>query len=75
MNDAPARADGAAVFTCFTIPGIIAGSLVGAVTHGEGPGVWKAAAKGGFWGGGGATLLGTLVAMGLRAGIDARAAA
>lgn len=68
--ESPPRADAAAVLTCFTLPGLIAGSLVGAFTHGEGPGVWTAAAKGGFLGAGGATAVGAFFGVALRAGIN-----
>lgn len=68
--EAPPRADTAAVLTCFTLPGLIAGTLVGAVTYGEGPRVWAAAAKGGLLGAGGATAVGGLLALALRAGIN-----
>lgn len=70
---APPSADGAAVLTCFTLPGLIAGMLVGAVSHGEGPGVWGAAAKGALIGSIGATAVGAGLAYALRAGINATA--
>jgi hypothetical protein len=74
MEDTP-RADAAAVLTCFTLPGLIAGALVGALTYGDGPRVWTAAAKGGFLGAGSATAVGGLLALALRAGINAPAPA
>lgn len=72
MEQSP-RADAAAVLTCFTLPGLIAGALVGAVTYGEGPRVWGATAKGAALGAGGATAVGGLLALALRAGISAAA--
>ena len=78
MNDAaldvPPSADGAAVLTCFTLPGLIAGSLVGAVFHGDGPGVLGAAMRAAVLGGIGATVVGTGLAFALRAGINNRGA-
>jgi len=67
------RADTAAVITCFTVPGLVAGTLAAAVSHGEGPGVWLAAAKGAFVGAGSATALGGLLAIALRSGIEGSA--
>ena len=67
------RADAAAVLTCFAIPGLIAGALSGASTYGEGRGVWSAAARGAVVGALGAGLLGGVLALALRAGVEARA--
>lgn len=67
------RADAAAVLTCFAIPGLIAGALSGASTYGEGPGVWSAAARGAVIGALGASLLGGVLALALRAGVEAGA--
>lgn len=64
------RADAAAVLTCFVIPGLIAGGLSGAVVYGEGPGVWPAAARGAVVGALGAGLLGGVLALALRGGIE-----
>ena len=65
------RADAAAVVTCFTLPGFVAGTLVGAFMHGCGPGVWSSALKGAFVGAGSATAVGGVLAAALRSGIEA----
>jgi hypothetical protein len=70
MSAMPERADGAAVLTCFTLPGTVAGILVGAFMHGEGPGVWGSALKGALFGGVGASAVGGLLALALRAGFE-----
>lgn len=67
------RGDGAAVLACWTLPGVVAGTLVGAARHGDGPGVWGAAAKGALVGGGALTAFGGLLALALRAGLNASA--
>lgn len=72
--DLPPSADGAAVLTCFTLPGLIAGSLVGAAIHGAGPGVWGSALRGALVGGVGSTAVGTALAFALRSGINAQGA-
>ena len=54
---------------------MIAGALSGATTYGEGPGVWSAAAKGAVVGAIGAGLVGGVLALALRAGVEADAAA
>jgi hypothetical protein len=59
--------DARAVFTCFTVPGIVAGSLVGAVMHTHMRGMGVAALKGAVVGGGGATAVGAALAFALRA--------
>lgn len=64
------QADAAAVLAGFTIPGLVAGSMIGAMRYGEGPGVWSAAAKGGLLGAVGASAFGSLLAVALRSGIE-----
>lgn len=70
MEEHHPRADAAAVVTCFAIPGLIAGALSGAVTHGQGAGVWTSAARGAVLGALGAGAVGSTLALALRAGID-----
>jgi hypothetical protein len=72
----PDRADAAAVLTCFTMPGAVAGALVGAVMHQTGPGgpkTWHAAFMGALLGAATATVAGAALAAALRAGINAAA--
>lgn len=63
--------DALAVVTCFTIPGVIAGGLFGAVTHKQMRGMLGATLKGALLGAAGATAIGGGLAFALRAGIDA----
>lgn len=65
--------DALAVVTCWTVPGVVAGGLVGATTHKKMTGMLGATLKGALLGGGGATMLGAALAFALRAGVDAAA--